>query len=114
MTLEEFVKAQGRMCASRNCFKCPMFYTNNGLGAGCRTYAAAFPAAVIAIVEKWAAEHPEPHKKTYAEDYFEKFPNAQRDEDGTPKSCRRYAYNNNECFMNCKACWDEPMPEENT
>ena len=65
------------------------------------------------IVQKWSDEHPE---KTYAQDFFEKFPKAQIDSDGTPLACRNAIYGggcpkiepNIEC---CCECWDEQMEE---
>lgn len=74
--------------------------------------------AMIKAVEnlqKWSDEHP---KKTYAQDFFEKFPKAQSGSDGTPLTCRREIYGGvlpkyDDCDYPgpCKNCWDEPMEE---
>lgn len=40
-------------------------------------------------VQKWSDEHP---KKTYAQDFLEKFPEAQRNWDGVPFVCRKRIY----------------------
>lgn len=63
------------------------------------------------IIDKWVAEHP---VKTYAMDFFEKFPNAQRDRFGAPMICMRRVYNinNPECgTIGCDKCWNRKMKE---
>lgn len=69
----------------------------------------------IEIMQKWSDEHP---KKTYAQDFFEKFPKAQRHSDGAPFACRKRIYGgvppkDKECDYTgaCKNCWNEPMEE---
>ena len=57
-------------------------------------------------------------KKTRAEDFFEKFPNAEVDE-GTnvriPATCARYVYGKDviSCGVDkeCEDCWNEEVPE---
>ena len=70
----------------------------------------------IEIVQKWSDEHP---KKTYAQDFFEKFPGAPKDEavkEMSPLACRRVIYGGG-CRMTdpkiacCYECWNEPMEE---
>lgn len=65
------------------------------------------------IVNKWVAEHP---VKTYAMDFFEKFPDARKRTDGvTPIVCRRFVYDNNEnCEFigSCIECWNREMEEQ--
>ena len=69
----------------------------------------------IETVQKWSDEHPE---KTYAQDFFEKFPDAQRTFDGTPFACKKRIYGG-ECPKDeerdyaeiCEDCWNEPMEE---
>lgn len=70
------------------------------------------------IVQKWSDEHP---KKTYAQDFFEKFPKAQSGSDGTPFVCKKRIYGGTHpTFENCdytgacKNCWNEPMNDEET
>lgn len=72
----------------------------------------------IETVQKWSDEQP---KKTYAQDFFEKFPKARSNSDGTPFVCRERIYGgecpvlecdecwNKECWN--KECWNEPMEE---
>ena len=58
-------------------------------------------------------------KKTYAQDFFEKFPKAQRNSDGTPFVCRKRIYGGihsatlEDCDYTraCYRCWNEPMEE---
>ena len=66
-------------------------------------------------LQKWSDEQP---KKTYAQDFFEKFPKAQLDSDGTPFACRKTIYGevppkDERCDGRgaCKNCWNEPMEE---
>ena len=69
----------------------------------------------IEIVQKWSDSHPIPKPKTYAEDFFEKFPNAPKC-CGTPSACRDCIYGSGKvCGPGlCKDCWNEPMPVEET
>ena len=69
----------------------------------------------IETVQKWSDEHP---VKTYMQDFFEKFPKAQLDSDGTPFACRKKLYGgvrpkDKRCDRReaCKYCWNEPMEE---
>lgn len=68
---------------------------------------------VVAIVEKWSAEHPQ---KTRAMDFFEKHPNAPKYQNGSPKTCARNCGYCDGCVQSgaaapCLACWNEPMEE---
>ena len=108
-----------RLCASRdgcvadaaNKERCPMFgVCDDALTRICAEYAET----AIEIVQKWSDEHP---KKTYAQDFFEKFPKAQSNSDGTPYTCRKTTYGGKcpgiECDsrIECDECWNEPMEE---
>ncbi len=64
------------------------------------------------IVDKWVAEHP---AKTYAMDFFEKFPDALKGENDVPVACRRSFYGNKvqDCAdINCVECWNREMKED--
>lgn len=68
----------------------------------------------IETVQKWSDEHP---KKTYAQDFFEKFPDAPRLEtakDGYPSACRNTIYAGKCPGEGCYECWNEPMNDEET
>lgn len=71
----------------------------------------------IETVQKWSDEHP---KKTYAQDFFEKFPKAQSTSDGAPFVCRQATYGGECPGSGCKKynyteacyrCWNETMEE---
>ena len=71
--------------------------------------------AAIEIVQKWSDEQ---QKKTYIQDFLEKFPKAQIDTDGSPFACRKKIYggvrpNDKRCDRReaCKNCWNKPMEE---
>ena len=74
--------------------------------------------AIMAMeaLQKWSDEHP---KKTYAQDFFEKFPKAQSNSDGTPFVCRKRIYGGirstlEDCDYTgaCYRCWSEPLNDE--
>lgn len=54
-------------------------------------------------------------EKTYAQDFFERFPRYPMEWDGTPPICRNIVYGHHTCEHNgerkCKNCWNEVMPE---
>lgn len=112
-----FLAELQRLCGSRdkctanaaNEEQCPMF----GICSCGLTNFSAKDAKKT--VQKWSDEHP---KKTYAQDFFEKFPKAQSNSDGTPLFvCRKRIYGGidsaplEECNYTeaCKNCWNEPM-----
>ena len=110
-----------RLCASRdgcvadaaNKERCPMFgVCDDALTRICAEYAET----AIKIVQKWSDEH---SKKTYAQDFFEKFPDAPKDEavkGKCPWACRIGIYGGG-CpkiepeIDSCYECWNEPMEE---
>ncbi len=53
--------------------------------------------------------------KTYKQDFFDKFPHAERNAPGTdiefPVICRKRFYGYCECRGNCAECWNERMKE---
>lgn len=71
----------------------------------------------VDILQKWSDEHPIPKPKTYADDFFDKFPGAKRI-DGRPALCREKLYGT-PCHKNilhldaydCLECWNEVMPK---
>lgn len=66
------------------------------------------------IVDKWVAEHP---AKTYAMDFFGKFPSAPKKENGCPKICLLNIYGGKKaCVLghhDCYKCWNSEMEENN-
>lgn len=116
-----FLSELKRLCDSRdgcvanaaNKERCPMF----GVCEDALTRICAEDAIkAIKILQKWSDEHP---KKTYAQDFFEKFPKAQSNSDGTPFVCRKTIYGgecpkDEECDYTgvCYRCWSEPLNDE--
>lgn len=104
-----------RMCAKVHglpCSKCPLSYTRNGTDYGCETYIRLYPDKAVEIVQAWSDAH---QIKTYAEDFFEKFPNAARETGGTPKSCWRNVYGSGNCPVidhDCAKCWNRIMEDK--
>lgn len=67
--------------------------------------------SAVENLQKWSDEH---SRKTYAQDFFEKFPDAPSGWDGTPFACRNTIYGGG-CMgagsSRCWKCWNEPMEE---
>lgn len=68
---------------------------------------------VEAILTKWSAEHPE---KTIADDFFEKFPKAPRDDTNNPYPCAKDCGYSKPPYcervpFNCDNCWRRPLEE---
>lgn len=115
----DFFSELKRVCDSRaectagaaNKEQCPMFVF-------CRrtlvTQRAEELIRAIESLQKWSNEHP---RKTYVQDFFEKFPEAKKDKEGVPWICRANCYGGS-CQHSavsgagpapCKACWNEEM-----
>lgn len=61
-------------------------------------------------LQKWSDAHPE---QTMQEKFFEMFPNAPRNNDGTPNLCPDdlgWAEKPNDC-NDCVSCWSRPYTE---
>lgn len=115
----KFIKEYSRLCRNQeNCNTCPLTkicYISK------RTMERIIknPESLTDSVEKWSQSHPQ---KTMMQDFFEKFPNAPKDEKegGIPKSvCPRqlgYTDKNEDCHelfdCDCVKCWSRPLEEE--
>ena len=108
-----------RLCDSRtactadaaNKEQCPL----HGFCRQSLTIRAEEIITAVENLQKWSDEHP---KKTYAQDFFEKFPKAQSGSGGTPFVCRKEIYGRarpkfEDCGYTgtCENCWNEPMEE---
>lgn len=120
-TIDFFAEVK-RLCGSRaTCDdtahdgQCPFFKC-------CEHTLTAFAAVdiekTVEILQKWSNEHPQ---KTYAQDFFKKFPKAQSYSDGSPVICRKIIYGEirppfENCYYTgaCYRCWNEPMNDEET
>ena len=93
-----------------NCESCPLYDIEKPRGCDCPE-----TQEMIDAVQAWSDLHPESHKKTYTEDFFEKFPNAKRGASGVPTTCLESCYPESkpdDCtFIACTACWKRPMGE---
>ena len=77
MDAVEFLKKQYRMCEALNshCEECGLSYVNNKTDHVCGDFIKRHPEEAVAIVEKWAKEHP---RKTRQSELLKIFPNARR------------------------------------
>lgn len=68
--------------------------------------------SVVDRVEQWSQTHPQ---KTMMQDFFEKFPNAPKMDNGEPNICpQNLGYGDFCCDdtnHNCLKCWSRPMEE---
>lgn len=98
------IKDLKRMCsACHDCERCPMT----------RRYLCTpenLPDNADELVDKWISEHP---AKTYAMDFFEKFPNARKRTSGVPIVCWKCVYRDGEScdYNDCTECWNREMEE---
>lgn len=117
-TIDFFAEAK-RLCDSRtacradvaNKERCPLIAFCGNTFA---TRSAEESITAFENLQKWSNEHP---RKTYAQDFFEKFPEAKPDKEGVPRICRASCYGGS-CRYSavagagpapCKDCWNEEM-----
>lgn len=114
-TIDFFIETK-RLCDSRaaceavvpNGEQCPLF---NFCDQVFTTVCAEDAERAIKILQKWSNEHP---KKTYVQDFLEKFPDAPRYESvkgGNLQACRAAIYGGECPGTACAGCWNEPMEE---
>lgn len=102
------IKDLKRMCKTHECYttECPLYRVDKSC------LPESLPDNADEIVDKWVQEHP---VKTYAMDFFEKFPNASRNGNGVPKVCLNHVYGDGtHCsfFNSCTECWNKEMKED--
>lgn len=113
MDAVKFLKERIRMCNSciDSCKECELYKISVKSDTDCiRLLDYHFEEAVEAV-EKWSQTHPQ---KTMMQDFFEKFPNAPKGEDGEPKTCPQDLGYGDFCCDdadNCKECWSRPLEE---
>lgn len=108
----KYLKTKQRMCTAHRCEckHCPLSLDNNGTELNCYIFQEHRPEEAVAIVEKWAAEHP---AKTRQSEFLKLFPNAPRSaltgikispcDTDERYGCRdKYEYNCN--GVNCDDC----------
>lgn len=81
----------------------------------CDGFETKYPEECVEFVQNWAEEHP---VKTMLQDFFEKFPNAPKEELGDPKLCpSACGYTAKDLcdgseFHKCFVCWNRPLEVE--
>lgn len=107
MDAKEFIKAYVRICRSSEfgCATCPLSISN------CLRDIVLTDANIdklVSTVDAWAKEH---SKRTRLQDFLEKYPDADIEDDGTPSICAAKLGYRHSCSVHtsCKRCWDEPM-----
>lgn len=101
-----YVAEMKRMCEANgcNCFGIP----NCPLANKACSQAKTITQEKIDIVQKWSDEH---QVGTMANKFFEMFPNAQKDTDGSPSACAKHLGWVDNCILNCTDCWNRPYSE---
>lgn len=98
------IKDLKRMCKNEHCEGCPL----DRKGVSCMP--DSLPDNADEIVDKWVAEHP---VKTYAMDFFKKFPDAPHTTRGYPVPCIGSIYSgfrDKKCLVGgCFECWNQEM-----
>lgn len=82
MDAVEFVKTLGRMC-NAECIRCE-FWKRRSSGESCTSWQKNHPEEAVAIVEKWAKDHP---VKTRQSEFLEQYPETRLMQDGIIKIC---------------------------
>lgn len=104
----DFLRAKTRMCrAHRDCAECPA-------DGNCVTGINANSSnkqieKVVAIVERWAAEHPQ---ETRLSKLLRQYPKAKAECIKEYYSCPAYLGYSCPEWADCKGCWDMPVDEE--
>lgn len=119
MTALNYLEEKARMTkrCEMACACCLLHGYNNGTGYGCSHLEYKHPEKAIAIVQKWSEEHP---RKTFLQDFLEKYPKARLNEKGYPDDVcpieLGYLGENFECKgifdTNCESCWNQWMETE--
>lgn len=92
------------ICSGVSCSDCPFYANKRELLCG--EFESEHPEKAVAIVEKWAEEHP---SKTMLQDFLEKHPKAKLNDDGTPFICPHYLGYKYACEKGCTDCWNRPI-----
>lgn len=109
----EFLKICKKICKKCNkrvCAGCELE------ALSCEDFNEKILQDMINFVNKWILEHPE---KTMLQDFYEKHPNAPKNEYGVPKPCPwDCGYDENDACVykdieqdKCYQCWNRPLKE---
>ena len=112
MTAKEYLTERARMTESCSigCHVCNLSALKTGFNGSCSELENVDPDNAIAIVSEWSKAHP---RKSYKDDFLEKFPNAKIEESDYP-ICRVRVYGGSCNSVRCTDCWNEPMEQEET
>lgn len=83
MDAVEFVKTLGRMCNNVECTKCE-FWKRRSNFESCIVWQKEHPEEAVAIVERWATEHP---VKTRQSEFLKQWPEAKLKQNGVITIC---------------------------
>ena len=100
MDAVEFLKTLSRMCNGK-CSKCE-FQKRSGLGH-CATWRNAHPEEAVAIVEKWAKEHP---IKTRQSEFLKHYPDARILAHGCLNACPMDVFSDADINCNAQPCFE--------
>lgn len=100
MDAVEFVKTLGRMC-NAECIRCEFWKRRSG-GESCTSWQKNHPEEAVAIVEKWAAEHP---AKTRQSEFLKHYPDAQIDS-GCLNACPMDIFGDMGINCNKQTCYE--------
>lgn len=93
-----------------SCHECPLSRFNNGEKISCRDFEMLHTKQAIFLLQVWSAEHP---PKTYLSEFLQHYPNAELDEDGTPKKMCPHDLGLNDIESceagerHCAECWNQ-------
>lgn len=91
--IETLYEIVNRLCDGSKCEDCIIGHGRAETERLCTIIARGVDVeAVIAEIRQWAVENPPAYKPTYCDDFFEKFPDAPRREDGAPLLPIEYVY----------------------
>lgn len=105
---------KGSACLGAVCDRCPISYKNNKRNRHCAEFEMLYPEQATEEIRKWAEKHP---RKTYKEDFLEKYPNAPLKPGGEPSACivdLGYVKCDGTCAKpnsSCRDCWNEEIEE---
>ena len=122
MDAVRYLKERMRMCHSfgnTSCGGCPI-YAERGI-LTCTQFQNIFPGQIVEIVEKWSKEHP---RKTFLQDFLEKYPKALIEDGAFPAACPfqlgyetesekdKNGYCESTARDSCRRCWNRPLEEK--
>lgn len=101
MDAVKFVKTLGRMC-NAECIKCE-FWKRRGKWESCNSWQKNHPEEAVAIVEKWAAEHP---VKTRQSVFLKHYPDARILVHGCLNTCPMDVFSDTGINCNAQPCFE--------